>query len=95
MTRETNQVQNFMPLWIADYYRDTQHLTRGEHGAYLLILFAYWVNGGPLKDDDKRMAAIARATRAEWKAMRPTMAEFFHVEAELQKAREMKAAHGA
>lgn len=68
-----------MPLWIGAYLADTQHLTRDEHGAYLLLLMAYWRAGAPLPDDDKRLSAIAKASPKEWKTLRPTMAEFFVV----------------
>lgn len=77
MSEKTTDV--WMPLWIGDYLADTQHLTRSEHGAYFLILLAYWRNGGPLPDDDKRLAAIAKATPREWQVLRPTIAEFFTV----------------
>lgn len=69
----------WMPLWIGAYLADTQHLQRDEHGAYLLLLMAYWRTGGPLVDDDKRLAAIAKASPKEWKDLRSTMAEFFVV----------------
>lgn len=69
----------WMPLWIGAYLADTQHLERHEHGAYFLLMMAYWRNGGPLLDDDKRLAAIAKATAKEWKTLRTTMAEFFTV----------------
>lgn len=69
----------WMPLYIADYLADTQHLTRDEHGAYLLLIMAYWRNGGPLPDDDKRMAAIVKATRKEWDELRQVLAEFFEI----------------
>lgn len=69
----------WMPLWIGSYLADTQHLARDEHGGYLLLIMAYWRTGTPLPDDDKRLAAIARATSKEWKVLRPVMAEFFTV----------------
>lgn len=69
----------WMPVWIGDYLADTQHLTRDEHGGYWLLLMSYWRAGGPLSDDDKRLAAIVKASPREWKVIRPTLAEFFVV----------------
>jgi uncharacterized protein YdaU (DUF1376 family) len=69
----------WMPLWIGSYLADTQHLTRDEHGGYLLLLMAYWRNCGPLQDDDKRLGAIVKASPKEWQAIRPVLAEFFTV----------------
>ena len=70
----------WLPLWIGDYMADTAHLSRDEHGGYLLLLFAYWRSGGPLPDDDKRLANIVKATPSEWKKLRPVLAEFFLVD---------------
>jgi|GEM_PF-1938577 len=75
----TKTTSSWMPLWIGDYLADTQHLTRDEHGAYLLLLMTYWRNGGPLADDDRRLAAIVKASSKEWRALRPVLAEFFTV----------------
>lgn len=68
---------SFMPLFIADYLADTTHLERDEHGAYFLLLMAYWRNGGPLMADDARLSRIAKASPSEWKRLRPVMLEFF------------------
>lgn len=76
MTKKTDA---WMPLWIGAYLADTQHLSRDEHGGYLLLLMAYWRASGPLPDDDKRLAAIVKASPREWKALRPVLAEFFTV----------------
>ncbi len=67
----------WMPLHIGDYHADTSHLTRDQHGAYLLLLMAYWRRGGPLPADDARLASTAKATPAEWRKLKPVMAEFF------------------
>jgi len=67
----------WMPLHIGAYHADTTHLTRDQHGAYLLLLMAYWRRGGALPADDARLAAIVKATPAEWRKLKPIMAEFF------------------
>lgn len=68
----------FLPLFVADYLADTTHLERHEHGAYLLLLMAYWRKGGPLPSDDLKLCRIAKATPSEWKKLKPVMLEFFH-----------------
>jgi uncharacterized protein YdaU (DUF1376 family) len=69
----------WMPLWIGAYLADTQHLSRDEHGGYLLLLMAYWRARAPLPDDDKRLSAIVKASAKEWRSLRPVLAEFFVV----------------
>lgn len=68
---------SFMPLWIADYAADTLHLTRDQHGGYLLLLMAYWRNGGPLQADDATLAGIVRASSTEWRKLKPVLQRFF------------------
>jgi uncharacterized protein YdaU (DUF1376 family) len=74
------KLSTWMPLYIADYLRDTSRLTTEGHGAYLLLIFDYWTSGRPLPDDDNQLAAIARLGVARWKQLRPVLAQFFQIE---------------
>jgi uncharacterized protein YdaU (DUF1376 family) len=88
-----------MRFWVSDYLGDTRHLTTQEHGAYLLLIMAYWMNEGPLADDDKRMARIVGMTGRDWSKAKKTISEFFQIgagqwrhkriEKELAKVREI------
>lgn len=75
----SNAVETYMPLVIEKYLGDTSHLTTLQHGAYLLLLMAYWRRGGALPDDDTRLMSIARLAPAEWRKHKPVLAEFFQI----------------
>ncbi len=70
----------YMPIVIGDYLKDTSRLTCEEHGAFLLMLMDYWVNG-PLPDDDKALAAICRLPAPRWRTVKGAVRPFFRVEA--------------
>ena len=70
----------WMPFYVADYLRDTMRLTRDEHGAYLLLLMAMWIEGGELPNDPHELAAIAKATPAEWRQLSKRIMRFFTVD---------------
>ncbi|MEO0699613.1 MAG: DUF1376 domain-containing protein, partial [Pseudomonadota bacterium] len=70
-----------MPLFGDAYLADTTHLTTEEHGAYFLLLLAAWRQDTcDLPADDKKLARIAGLTPRRWKAMKPTIMEFWQVE---------------
>lgn len=101
----TRKPDDWMPLHIGAYQADTMHLSRDQHGAYLLLLMAYWRKGGPLPADDCRLSTIAKATMSEWRKLKPIIAEFFteedglwkqkRADEELAKAKAITAAKAA
>ena len=54
-----SKVDIFMPLYIGDYLKDTTRLTAEQHGAYLLLMMDYWVNG-PLPANDSSLAMVSK-----------------------------------
>jgi uncharacterized protein YdaU (DUF1376 family) len=90
---------DWMPLDVRKYLGDTMHLGREQHGAYLLLIMAYWMRGGALADSDQELGAIVRASQPDWRRLRPVMEPFFvvrdgkwvhrKVEKELARAREL------
>lgn len=75
-----SRADTWMPFYVADYLKDTMHLTRDQHGGYMLLLMACWNGGGRLPDDNAQLAALAKATPAEWRKMAPILRRFFTVE---------------
>ena len=69
----------YMKLYWQDYESDTAALSLEEHGAYLMLIKAYWQAGGPLPDDDARMARLLRITPKKWRNLKPIAAQFFTV----------------
>ena len=76
---EEKKADVWMPLWIGAYLADTMKLTTIQHGAYLLLLIAYWRERGPLANDDDELRSITKLERSEWKRIRPVLEKFFKV----------------
>lgn len=67
----------FIPLYIGDYLRDTAHLTPQRHGIYLLLIFHYWTNES-LPKTESELQIITRCFSASAKKdLKYIMSEFF------------------
>ena len=49
-------------MYWADYLADTTHLSTFQHGAYLLLIAAYWRKGGPIPANSEYVASVCRTT---------------------------------
>lgn len=94
------KVDIWMPLYIDHYLGDTMHLTTVQHGAYLLLLMAYWKNKGPLPENriesicklngDASSMLIAEIKRFFDLEIKPGFWTHHRVEKELKKAVELR-----
>lgn len=75
----SKKIDQWLPLYVADYKADTSRLTTEQHGAYLLIIMDYWRNGPP-PDDDAVLAQITGLPLDRWKKHRPIIERFFAVD---------------
>lgn len=83
----------WMPFYPADYLRKTMRLTRDQHGGYFLLLLACWDGGGRLPNDPDELAAIVKASPAEWRKLAPKLLPFFEVEGEFLVQKRVLAEH--
>jgi len=70
----------YMQWYPADYLADTAHLSTEEHGAYLLLLFNYWMRGKPLPNDSNKLARISGLSNERWTVVEHSIAEFFQID---------------
>ena len=68
----------WFPLVVGDYLKATSRLTTEQHGAYLLLLMEYWVEGPP-PNDDEALAQITRMDLRRWRQNRPKLERYFTV----------------
>ena len=73
----------YMKLYIGDYLGDTQHLSCLEHGAYLLLIMAYWQNKGPLPYNPKLLRRYTRTDSNQWRKCSENVLKMFQLENDL------------
>lgn len=73
----SSDTSTWMPLYVADYLKDTRHLSTTEHGAYFLLILHAWTHEGALPQDSVRLARVAGLSAKEWKESGPILLEFF------------------
>ncbi|MGX6999883.1 YdaU family protein [Caballeronia sp. KNU42] len=73
---DEEKVKVWMPLFIGAYLADTQRLSTEQHGAYLLLIMDYWMNGAPA-DDDEDLAQITKLPLSAWKKAKAKIMKFF------------------
>lgn len=72
----SDRVRKWMPFDIGWYMSHTMFLNTTEHGAYILLIAAYWEIGG-LPDNDAMLARATKLSLHRWKKIRPTIALLF------------------
>ena len=61
----------YMPLFVADYIKDTLELSTEEHGAYLLLLMHAWTQPDcGLTTDNRKLARIIGISSQKWARMK-------------------------
>src|SRR5262245_2876895 len=64
------------PLWVNDFFKDTDHLTRVEKSSYVFLLMHRWKHGGTLPDDDQMLARLAMLDLRTWAKIKPQITPF-------------------
>ena len=71
---------NWYKRYIGDYQRDTGHLSMVEHGAYTLMLDAYYATAKPLPENQEVLFRLLRAvTTKEQSAVKAVLDQFWHL----------------
>ncbi len=78
MKNDQPKADIWMPLYVADYVADTPYLTTEQHGAYLLLLMAYWRNGPP-PDNDAILSSLVKMTPDAWSIARAVLVQYFDI----------------
>ena len=70
------KVDIWIPIYVKDYLADTSRLSTIEHGAYLLLLFDYWINGS-LPNDRPVLLQICKLSEEKSWVVSGLLEKFF------------------
>ena len=71
----------WMPLYVKDYLASTSRLSTIEHGAYLLLLMDYWINGA-LPNDNSVLLQITKLDKDNLWVINGLLSRFFYLDEE-------------
>ena len=67
-----------MPVWVADFFSKTDHLSNEEQWAYLKLMMKTWVrNCRAMPDSDADIARLLNMGIKRWRRIRPRIEPFF------------------
>jgi uncharacterized protein YdaU (DUF1376 family) len=67
-----------MPMWWADFFSKTDHLSNDEQWAYAKLLAKTWLrNCQPFPDDARDLSRLLNLTTERWAKIRPRILPFF------------------
>lgn len=75
----TEKPDIWLPLNVGDYLKDTMHLSRADHGAYLLLIMHYWMRQGPIPDDPEYIRSVTKCDVRTYTKMIRSIAPFFDI----------------
>ena len=59
-----------MPMFWADFFADTEHLSEDAAKAHLFLIGHAWIRGARLPDDDAVLARLSRLSPRRWAAIK-------------------------
>ena len=77
--RDRAAIVNYFKLYCGDYSKKTQHLTLAEHGAYVLMLIAYYATERPLPVVPKLYRLCHATSLYEKRAVDSIVTQFWQV----------------
>ena len=69
----------YQKMFWFDFFGDTKGMNGFEQGVYALLIGNYFINRGPLPDDNHRLARMTQLSEEQWLSVRPAIAPKFRI----------------